>query len=239
MDYSTIPLFLKYSLVTTFSYYFLHTILYYFYPPFLAIKPAHKQWYVISNLIKSLSLFLMSFPAIFLLWNIYSNQNWNVDNIRYLATIYAVLDTVSLFMVPKMQKNTIIHHCSVFALYVVCMIYHFQKNSIAELICVYAVWSSFAYLVNLYLAIRIFIPNKDNLLTILCFYSYYIYFVCCFFNWSYQFYHMYDNVFNHPFSLEYVLYGFLLINLVYDDCVLMKYLYTNKKPILNHNKKQQ
>lgn len=230
IDLSTIPLFIKYTFITIFSYYFLHTTLFYFYPPFLAIKPSHKQWYVVSNLIKSITLCIISIPAIPLLWSIYSGENWDVDTLKHLATIYAVLDTVSLCIVPKMQKNTIIHHCSVFALYIVCMWYHFQKNTIAELICVYATWSSFAYLVNFYLAIRIFVSINARILIKLCSYSYYIYFVCCFFNWSYQFYHWYDEVFMHSFSISYGLYAILLMNLVYDDCVLMRYLYINKNP---------
>jgi len=226
MYLSILPTYLCYLILVTTLYPILYNILNLFYPPFMNITPKHKKWYVVSNLLKSIFLCILTPPALYILWTIYFDNEWNVYVVKYMATIYAVLDTVSLYMVPKMQKNTIIHHWTVIGLYSICTYYDFKVDSISNLICVYAIWSTMAFLVNFYLAYRVVRPTKTILLTI-CNIAFKIYLSCCLFNWSYQIYHIYKTFMYKGFLIPYVLYSFLLVNVIYDDCVLMNYLYNN------------
>jgi len=60
-----------------------------------------------------------------------------------------ILDLIALFIVHKMQKNTIIHHIVVQILYVICLYYEFDlHNPIIKGILIYTVFSSVAYMVN-------------------------------------------------------------------------------------------
>ena len=99
------------------------------------------------------------------------------------------------------------------------------KNSFSRLIVIYALYSVLAFSVNFYLAMRILIKNKD-ILELLSSFSFINYIICCIPNWSYQFY-------NLCFDTKYITnYGFVPVSLfslimlivVYDDLVLMKYL---------------
>ena len=209
------------------------TSLYYILYPFLNnsndfknINPAHKKWYVISNLIKGYGLALITLPTLYILYNIYLFDTWNTHAVKTLGLIYSTFDTVSLYMVPKMQKNTIIHHYTVVILYLLCLTEDFAFDSLSRLIVIYGIWSSVAFSVNLFLAYRVLYPNHIHLPK-LREYALYIYILCCSFNWTYQFYYL----FKFPLSIFTVFYSFLLYNIIFDDIVLINYLYNPKKKI--------
>ena len=129
---------------------------------------------------------------------------------------------VSMFHVDKMQMNTKIHHIMVQILYFTGLIqYNFNKNTLANPMVIYAIYSALAYIVNLYLSLRVFIKDK-KFLKRLSYLSYIIYIVCCAQNWLYQGYFLitYKNI---PL-IQKTIYGSIIMTIMYDDWVLIKYL---------------
>merc|ERR1719399_1936750 len=75
--------------------------------------PEDKQFYVLSNLIKSAVLMTYTPLAAQLLWNALVNDVWPNQRIRNLGCMYAIPDFVSLLLVRRMGTTTIIHHICV------------------------------------------------------------------------------------------------------------------------------
>ena len=99
--------------------------------------------------------------------------------------------------------------------------YNFNKNTLANPMVVYAIYSGLAHIVNIYLSLRVFVNDK-TFLKRLKYLSYLIYIGCCVQNWSYQLYFLtaYKNI---PL-IQKVVYGGIITSVVYDDWVLIKYL---------------
>ena len=79
---------------------------------------------------------------------------WPSNRIKLMGTLYSIPDFVSLFMVSRMATTTIVHHIVVCVFNCVSLYNDYQVNNVVRAIMVYAVWSTFAYLVNLLLASR-------------------------------------------------------------------------------------
>jgi hypothetical protein len=73
-----------------------------------------------------------------------------------MGCLYAITDFVSLFLVRKMSWSTWGHHVCVTIFAVYCCYTEFDGDTVAKLLVVYAIFSVFAYLVNLLLASRFF-----------------------------------------------------------------------------------
>lgn len=186
------------------------------------IYPQHKKKYVISNLIKGLALGLNSHIGVRFLYNYIHYGLWDLKTIKMFGAIYAALDMTSMFHVEKMQTNTKIHHIMVQVLYLSGLVfYNFNKNSLANPMVIYAIYSALAYIVNIYLSLRIFIDNKSFLKKIK-YLSYLIYICCCAQNWSYQLYFLTNN--NNIPLIQKAVYSGIITSIVYDDWVLIKYL---------------
>ena len=212
-----------------FSYNPIHIVFEKFITPYKNIYPTHKKIYFVSNLLKSIVLGIFSYKAFLILFQYAYYNNWVVEDIKYLGAVYASLDMVSMFKVPKMQFNTIVHHTIVQFLYIISLIFlDFDKNSLANGVVIYAIFSTFAFLVNMYLALRLIIEDKNNL-KLLASISSLIYQVCCTINWSYQIYFIYS--FSNISLIIRILYSIILMYIVFDDIVLIKFL--NKNSFLN------
>ena len=72
--------------------------------------PEDKQFYVLSNLIKSAALFAYSPLAAQLLYETMYLDVWNSNKIRIMGTLYSIPDFVSLIVVKRMANTTKIHH---------------------------------------------------------------------------------------------------------------------------------
>ena len=201
-----------------------------------SIYPNHKTFYVRSNMIKGLLLGFWSPYAISLLYNMYVYNSWNKGQLKILAALYSSLDTVSLYMVPKMQLNTIVHHVAVFLLYMYCLWCDFELVGLTRIIIVYAIWSTLAWSVNLYLSLRVFVHRNNYRLHILCIFAFFSYLGCCIMNWSYQLNSLYNFWNDGEFGIGCSIYSITMLFIIYDDIVLMHYLrkrITNYKQIKN------
>ena len=184
-----------------------------------------NKFYVISNLIKSAVLLAYTPLAAKLLWQTIYLDVWNTVAIRNLGCMYAIPDFVSLLLVKKMSRATIAHHVCVCVFNLYSMYNDYEQQNICRLMVVYAIFSTFAYLVNLLLASRYlnFSPLASALLSAG---AALIYIVCCAINWAWQVYYTHALVLccNH-YSIY--IYVALILMVVYDDLVLIKWLLFN------------
>jgi hypothetical protein len=225
--YENIRYFLNYLMwcgILYISYPITHLYLNKFYVPYQNINPKHKQQYFISNMIKGLVLGYCSYNATIILLN-YTKNIWNLENIKYLGAIYASTDMVSIFKVEKMQINTIIHHILVQILFMISLfILNFNHDSLALGIVIYAIFSTLAFSVNLYLALRLTIDN-DKVLKTLATTSGIIYQFCCTINWVFQIYFLFTRC---EINVLFRMFYFAILGLIiFDDLVLIKYLIKN------------
>jgi len=185
---------------------------------------SEKQFYVLSNLIKSATLLSYTPLAAVVLYNTMVYDEWDTTKIRNLGCMYCIPDFVSLFLVKKMSNTTILHHLAVCVFNAVSMFNDYQEENVCRLMVVYAVFSTFAYLVNLLLASR-FLGIPKWLARYMSAGALFIYAGCCGINWTWQAYYSMRlwgyNKNNWP------LYAYLalIFLVVYDDLVLMKWLW--------------
>uniref|UniRef100_A0A7S4F235 Uncharacterized protein n=1 Tax=Chrysotila carterae TaxID=13221 RepID=A0A7S4F235_CHRCT len=83
-----------------------------------------------------------------------TKDEWNTQRIRNLGVLYAIPDFVSLFLVSRMAFSTKLHHVCVVVFMVANLFNDYSDDGVGRALVVYAVFSTFAYLVNLLLASR-------------------------------------------------------------------------------------
>jgi len=168
------------------------------------------------NLVKSFFLGILSF---LFFYHYLSNTLFEYNVLYNLGSTYILLDLIALFVVHKMQLTTKIHHIIVQLLFIISYLYEFNVSTyVVQGIIIYTIFSSFAFMVNAFLAFRIFITNKW--LVTFAKISMNIYIVSCCFNWIYQIY-----ILHHLTIIVGLIYFTLLILIVYDDITLIKYLH--------------
>lgn len=211
------------SYVVWSSYHSFHFYLTKYSKSYASIAP-DKQFYVLSNLIKSAVLLSYSPLAGQLLYQTMVDDVWPSNRIRIMGTLYCIPDFVSLFMVKRNSTTTIIHHVVVCVFNAISLYNDYEQNNVVRAIMVYAVWSTFAYLVNLLLASR-FLNASPFVSMFLSACALAIYFVCCLMNWTWQIWFLGGLFTTSPFQVI----GFvaLMLMLVWDDLVLMKWLWKN------------
>ena len=185
-----------------------------------------KQFYVLSNFIKSALLLSYSPLAASLLYEVVVLDKWNVQRIWNLGCLYAIPDFVSLILVKRMAFTTVCHHVCVVIFMFVSLQNDYQTDGICQSIVIYAIFSDFAYLVNLLLASR-FMNIDSSLSMYLSIFAGLIYFVCCCINWSWQVGYLKKLIFAGLWSVY--LYIPMLAVIIRDDLVLLKWLYDNAK----------
>ena len=209
--------------IVIYNSYYLLDLLFIKYKSYKSIEPQHKKVYFISNIIKGSVLGLFSPIAYLILHNYFLNNYWNIGLIKFFANIYTSLDLVSIFKVEKMQKNTIIHHIMVQILYLYSLVIcDFNETTIAKPIVIYAIFSTFAFVVNLYLSFRLVL--NDTYLKYIATLSAFLYQFYCTLNWIYQIYYL--NTENIEILYK-IIYTLIILSIVNDDIVLIKFLNKN------------
>ena len=188
-----------------------------------AIHPNHKKNYFISNVLKGSILCILSPYSYIIFYNYIFNNIWNLNEIKILASLYASIDLISMFHVEKMQTTTIVHHTMVQFFYIISLLFfNFDESGISNPIVIYAIFSTFAYMVNVYLALRLILDEKY--LKLFATISSIIYQFCCTINWSYQCYYLYMSPINNIIKL---IYTIVIVTIISDDIVLIKFLNKN------------
>lgn len=180
-------------------------------PRYRALSFSRKM-YVVSNTVKGLCLCACSPMALFLLYEC-SRGSWNTRAILVMGHLYAVLDAVSLCMLDHMQPSTVVHHVAVVLVHVQNCQQDFAEDTYARCSVVYAIFSCFAFQVNLALARRYEGGSFQS--------AYLVYLACCACNWAWQLYY----ACTHPLSWHGVLWWAFMAAIVYDDVTLLRWLY--------------
>jgi hypothetical protein len=185
-----------------------------------------KQFYVLSNLIKSAALLAYSPIAAKLCYDTLYMDLWDTRRIRNLGCLYAILDFVSMILVRRMASSTWFHHACVCVFSLYSCYNDYSQETVARMMVVYAIFSVFAYLVNLLLASRFF-ELSPKASTILSAAALFIYVSCCSINWTWQVYYGVRLMGILENRLTLYAYTFLIVFIVYDDINLMRWLYSN------------
>jgi hypothetical protein len=193
---------------------------------FNKITPSHKKNYVAMNITKFVYLQYLVFIFVY---NFFFDNYASYNLLKNIGAIYVLLDIIALFVVKNMQLNTKIHHIVVQFLYLICFYYNFDLvYPIVSGIVVYTFFSSCSGIVNYFIALRVY-NVKDEYMIKLSKISYSIYGISCFINWLFQLYFI--TVMNINMS---IIYGLLLLMIINDDIILIKYLIKYSKEIKNN-----
>ena len=196
--------------------------------------PDDKKFYVLSNLIKSAVLTAYTPQAAYLLYQAIHLDEWSTPRIRSLGVLYAIPDFVSLFLVQRMALTTKAHHVCVVIFMVINLYNDYAHENVCRALVVYAVFSTFAYLVNLLLASR-FLPVKPRMSLAMSAVALVVYTSCLAINWMWQVgfvasLHARKWADGDAHAVG-AIYAYLaaISMVVYDDVVLTKWLLANCK----------
>mmetsp|Transcript_10493 Transcript_10493/g.32293 ORF Transcript_10493/g.32293 Transcript_10493/m.32293 type:complete len:198 (+) Transcript_10493:662-1255(+) len=156
-----------------------------------------------------------------------ARDQWRTTSIRNLGVLYAIPDTVSMLLVERMALTTKLHHICVFIFMVVNLFNDYEKRNVWRALVVYAVFSTFAYLVNLLLASR-FLSVSRRLSTLLSAAALTIYSSCLGANWAWQIKFL-SSLWAETHEMGIWIYLAFVSLVVWDDIVLVKWLFTNVK----------
>ena len=191
------------------NFYFINSIFYIFLEKRYIVKYNKKRLkYITKNIVKSIILF-----SIFL-YSIIVN-NWSNENIYNYGIIYASHDILSLIMYNDILSNTTkLHHLAVLILSILNLFNNYEIYNVWHGLVLYCFLSASTFYVNLFLGAR-FLINR-NLSRIISKKLFCFYLITCISNWLYQIYNIY-----YFFNIYYL---FLILLIVYDDIILLKFL---------------
>ena len=199
----------------------------------------NKQFYIIKNLIKALSMMCIFSMLVTVVIPNVLNGIWVDYHNRILGAFYVSNDLAGLFAVPNLPTSTKFHHYTSTTLFtLICILSTENEVNIARLIVIYTIFSCIPYLVNSYLALRFFYNKGDNLSTnekrnnnildINRRMAYYIYLICCFFSWLYHIDFFIKRLIVGDLTIDYIIYYALLVPIVNDDIILLRWLKDNR-----------
>ena len=207
-------------------------------PHFNAISPAHKKWYVVANISKGFWLACLALSPKYWIGT-YNGQmfdEFQLIELKRCIAIYISTDLVALFMVPKLPLSTIMHHVAVTVLSLFVFGVNLQVKGYAnilglsKMLLAYGACSTIPFSVNLYLALRV-VYAKSVLVKLLCYIGLLTYLMCCLLNWSIHGLWLMGFWAQRDFSIYTIFYTFMLIFLVRDDIILIKWLLRQSSPM--------
>jgi len=194
-----------------------------FIEPYRNINPPHKKMYVIKNFIKSLVLGFFTFNYSDM-YKMILNNKWDNDILYSMTILYVMNDITGLIIVNKnLPTTTKIHHVCVAFLGYFSLKNDYTQDGVMRLVFLNAYFSSMAFLVNLFLAVRVVYPKRIEtfLLSIIALYNYII---LCIINWSIHYYMFFYAFVSNNFDKNYMFYFIIFHIIMRDDLVLMGWL---------------
>ena len=215
-------------------------------PSFSSITPAHKKWYVVSNMSKALFLGSIVFSTFYptALQQAYNDEFSDQLVLKRCMVVYLATDVVALYMIPKLPQSTIIHHvASMLADFLSFSTNYNVKGftgllGLGKMIATYGAFSSMSGLVNAYLALRVVYRNS-NKMKILCYLSLVTYIFVCGINWTFQIFWLIGVLKAFDYSIFSIMYMAILAFIINDDIVLIKWLLKQSSPMAEVNTKQK
>lgn len=185
-----------------------------------------KKFYTISNLLKSGILAALTPFAIYELYLIMVHDQWNTNTLRNMGCIYCIPDFVSMILVRKMSATTYAHHICVCVFNYFSIYNDYANDNVCRLIVVYAAFSTFAYCVNMLLGTR-FLGVDQIMVKALSVTALVVYVSCCALNWTWQALALRRLIGSPNDHWTVYVYMMLIMFVMYDDIVLMKWLWYN------------
>ena len=213
-------------------------------PRFAAISPPHKKWYVAANIAKAFYLAVMSISSKYAtgIYNCIFLDKYPRLEIKRSGHLYVATDLVALFFVPKLPRSTILHHVATTGLLLMVSCINLEIKGWAGLLGVskmclfYGMCSTYCYLVNAFLALRVIYPVSWRSMEVLCKLSLWIYLACCAVNWSVHLFWLGGLVLQWELSLPVLLYTIPIASMVNDDIKLIKWLMNLDSPMAGDRK---
>jgi hypothetical protein len=174
----------------------------------------NKQYYVVKNITKGIYLSFLVIVGWFMVIQDAMNDIFVNQTIRIFASLYVSNDVVGLFRVSKLPTSTRLHHSATVIFLLVAWNVDFEQSNVGRLLLLYTYFSAISFPVNLYLGLRLCYDGTDWLKTL----SKYIYAFGCMCNWYIQFQYFIP-------STESYMYMTLLLVIITDDIVLLKWLW--------------
>ena len=210
----------------------------YFDPVFGAVTPAHKKWYIVANLYKAFFLAVSAFCHRYWVgaYMGFYRDEFTLLPAKRIAMIYVATDVVSLYMVPKLPRSTIMHHVVTTTLCLIVSAIDLTIDGwggmlgICKMTLLYGMFSTIAFPVNAYLALRVVYPNAKWMTTLVKF-SLWTYILCCAGNWSTHVFWLIRISVNFELSIYSLLYILAISAMVYDDTVLIRWLMKRSSPM--------
>lgn len=195
---------LLFSCILIFKLYPIVTDLLHFTPHYKDVTNRHR--YITKNVIKASVLVLVL---------LYTStiRDWSDERIPTVAGIYVSNDIVGLMCVPNLHLSTKIHHAMSIVLLVYAFVADFKTSNTAQMLYYYTYFSAATFYVNLYLGLR-FCYILPKVVPKICFTGYGI-------TLALSLYYQYTLA-----SVESWPYLCILVAIVYDDLVLLRWLYT-------------
>ena len=215
-------------------------------PGFKSIHPSHKKLYVVANLAKAVLLGILTLSPRYWVGAIrfYNDDYRNEIGIKRCVVVYIATDFVALFLVPKLPRSTLFHHITTSVLAVIVTSMNLQTPGwngllgVAKMAIIYGLFSSAAFPVNAYLALRVVYP-KAKWMPILVHISLWTYILCCIMNWGFHLIWLFRVIANWDFSVFPLLYLAPIYFVVNDDLILIKWLAKRRTSTSDSGKKDQ
>ena len=209
---------------------------------FDSITPSHKKMYVVANLSKAILLgILASSPRYWAGSFRFYHDAFQGIEIKRCGIIYIATDFVALFLVPKLPRSTMIHHITTSIMAIVVTSMDIQVPGwngllgVAKMGILYGLFSSAAFPVNAYLALRVVYP-KAKWMPALIHVCLVTYILCCTLNWGIHVVWLYRVISGFELSIYPFLYLVAVYFMVTDDIVLIKWLIKRGSPGLQLEK---
>lgn len=215
-------------------------------PKFASISPSHKKWYVVANISKALFLAVLALSHRFWLgaFRLYFYDQFQTLEVKRCGVIYVATDAVALYMVPKLPRSTLIHHVSTITMVGIVSTINLDIKGwdgligVSKMGVLYAIFSTVAFSVNAYLALRVVYPKAPWLKPLvkisLC-----TYLLCCGCNWSIHIIWLINLITTFQFSVFNLLYMFAIATIIHDDIVLIKWLVNKSSPMAVENESKE
>ena len=199
-----------------------------------------KQYYIIKNLVKTVCMAVIFFFMAFTFIPNLLNDVWVDSHNRLIGVFYVSNDLAGLLAVPNLPSSTKFHHyTTVFLFTIICAMTTEHEDNIGRLIVVYTIFSCIPFLVNSYLALRFFYNREiegktlnekelteNRIIDYNRIAAYYLYLVSCICNWTYHGIFLFNRIRLMEIDIAYTIYYLVLIPIINDDIVLLKWLYS-------------
>ena len=211
----------------------LHSLLNRFHFKYSQIRPVHKKWYVVVNIMKGFVLGAMILNSQFLrgVWTLLSNGEIPLLETKRTTALYVMTDLIGLILIPKLPFSTFMHH--VMSVFIGMGIWSTDINAQSwtgalgaiKMSFLYGSFSCIPFTVNIFLGMRI-IYGKERRIKLLCYFALLSYIISIGINWTLHILWLYNCFKMMDFSPLTLFYGGILIHIIRDDIILIKFLWS-------------